>query len=188
MAMRAWPTHENHGEPGFVTCRRSIIEGVLDELDQAEKERDEARADSNAALDDVAKAEARVAELDRALAKAHEHLRDVARAGDTLSPQEFINHAVAGGALDFVNGTEFPTYAGQMHPHRSIVELTARIAALTHGIHGLATMVEKHAGEPYQSARLHHLEAVAMVSSEATRLVADALGPAPREPKPEALR
>jgi hypothetical protein len=35
-AIRKWPTHDEHGEPGFVTCRRSILEGLLDELALAE--------------------------------------------------------------------------------------------------------------------------------------------------------
>lgn len=36
--MRNWPTHDEHGEPGFVTCRRGIIEGLLDDLDAAEEQ------------------------------------------------------------------------------------------------------------------------------------------------------
>lgn len=59
-----------------------------------------------------------------ALATAHEHLREIARVADTLSPQEFINHAASGGAV------ERHEYSGAMDPNRSIVELTRQVADL----------------------------------------------------------
>lgn len=72
----------------------------------------------------VATLQARVAELEAALKDARDHLRAIAQNGDTLSPQEFINHAAAGCGVDRHE------YAGKMHPHRSIVELTGQVARL----------------------------------------------------------
>ena len=32
-AMRTWPTHEEHGEPGFVVMRHSILVALLDDFE-----------------------------------------------------------------------------------------------------------------------------------------------------------
>ena len=77
--------------------------------------------------------------------RARGHLRQIAQSGDTLSPQEFINHAAAGCGVDRHE------YAGKMHPHRSIVELTgslaraeATIADLRGALQGAADQLKRH--------------------------------------------
>lgn len=59
-----------------------------------------------------------LAEAEAARFAARDHLHEIARVGDTLSPQEFINHAAAGCAC------ARHEYAGAMDPNKSIVELT----------------------------------------------------------------
>ncbi len=90
--MRCWPTHEEHGEPGFVTCRRSIIEALLDELDSAEDKQCEwYEADGTitrlAPYEVVARriaAAKRLVELESSLAARDERLRELRRCIEKL--------------------------------------------------------------------------------------------------------
>lgn len=67
---------------------------------------------------------ARIAELERERDEARYHLREVARVGDTLSPQELINHAAAGCGVDRHE------YSGECDPNRSMVELRSEVERL----------------------------------------------------------
>ena len=51
-----------------------------------------------ASISDVARLAAELMDANAKLAEARWHLSEIARVGDTLSPQEFINHAASGGA------------------------------------------------------------------------------------------
>lgn len=120
-AMRAWPTHEVHGEPGFVTCRRSILEALLDELESAEQDRDAAVKQGHGSALRVLELEGKLADLERDRDVKAAALRHLAGVFDTLSPQEVIN--VCADAL----GWERWNYSGQVDPDLSLVQLTSRL-------------------------------------------------------------
>lgn len=39
-AARMWPTHKEHGEPGFIVMRHSLLVSLLDEVERLTRERD----------------------------------------------------------------------------------------------------------------------------------------------------
>ena len=86
---------------------------------------------------------------------ARSSLREIARVGDTLSPQELINHAASGGAC------ERATYAGQWHPHRSIAELSINGAALERKVAALdacCTVLEASLREAVNATGWRHFD------------------------------
>ncbi len=76
--------------------------------------------------------------------RAQTALRNLHIAGDTLSPQEIINHCAIGLGTDISKG--YPAYAGDpQYRHKSVIEQTTALRAALAEVDALQRTVSEHA-------------------------------------------